>query len=69
MNAHKNRAVSIRIKEEEYNWMASAAKIEDLSVSSFLRRIIVKKLSEGYPKPKPPIPNWLIELERQNRES
>ncbi len=50
MGLNRDSSVTIRIRSEEYAWMERAAKSEDLSISSFLRRIILKHLRKNYPK-------------------
>lgn len=50
MGIKKDASVTIRVREEEYSWMERAAKSEDLSISSFLRRILLKHLRENYSK-------------------
>jgi uncharacterized protein (DUF1778 family) len=50
MSTKKDASVTIRVRAEEYVWMERAAKSEDLSISSFLRRILLKHLRENYSK-------------------
>ncbi len=50
MGMNRDSSVTIRIRSEEYAWMDRAAKFEDLSVGSFLRRIILRHLRKNYPK-------------------
>jgi hypothetical protein len=50
MSENKDTPVTIRVRSEEYAWMERAAKSEDLSISAFLRRILLRHLRENYPK-------------------
>lgn len=65
MSGNKDYSITIRVRKDEYRWMESAAMSEDLSVSSFLRRIIVKNLRESFLKLNPNRPKWLKELEKK----
>jgi hypothetical protein len=55
MNGNKDVSISIRLRKEEYLWIDSAARSEDLSISGFLRRILIKHLNEEYPKMNPEV--------------
>jgi uncharacterized protein (DUF1778 family) len=50
MGKNKDSSVTIRLKSDEYFWIDRAARSEDLSISAFVRRIILKQLRENYPK-------------------
>ena len=68
MSVNKNRSITIRVRKDEHMWLESAASSEELSISSFLRRILVKYVKENYPKQNPNKPAWLLELERERNE-
>ena len=53
MERNKDWSISIRVEKNEYFWMDFAARSEDLSHSSFLRRIMKKHLKENYSKYNP----------------
>lgn len=46
----KDYSITFRMKESEAMWLERAAQSEIMSVSSFLRRAVVKHLMEKYPK-------------------
>lgn len=43
-------SITFRMRETEAKWLERAAQAEIMSVSSFLRRVVVKHLMENYPK-------------------
>jgi len=50
MGYNKDNIVTIRITSEEYNWLYRAADAEVISISAFIRRILIKHLRENFSK-------------------